>query len=143
MTVIDFSRIEDVNDFTPLPEGQYLSRVDDVGITTTKSGDEMWRLRFVVEEGEYAGRYIFDKLVFSDAALTRVKLICSRLGLDVSGKVELTPELIEGCTCVISVQIEDYEDNEGETKTRNIVPFKGYDYSDDQLAETADDSRPF
>ena len=72
----------------------------------------MWKLRFEVLDGEYRGRYIFDNMVFSDAALKRVKLICSRLGLDVSGEVELTPEVIMGRKCWVTVETEEYEDDD-------------------------------
>jgi hypothetical protein len=142
MSVIDFSKIEDVDDFSPVPAGSYLVRVDEVKEATTQRGDEMWRLRYVIEQGAYSGRCIFDRLVFSEAALPRVKLICSRLGLDVSGELDLRPELIEGCSCVLSVEIDEYEDEEGGTKSRNVVPFAGYDYPD-ALLEPVDSSKPF
>ncbi|MDI6794806.1 MAG: DUF669 domain-containing protein [bacterium] len=82
MPKVDFSTIDDVQDFSPIPDGQYLSRLSEIEETTTQYGDELWKLRFEVIEGEYAGRYIFDNMVFSKAALKRVKLICSRLGID-------------------------------------------------------------
>ena len=87
----------------------------------------MWKLRFEVAEGEYARRYIYDNMIFSDAALKRVKLICSRLGLDTSREIDLTPKLLEGRTCILTVEIEDYEDQEGKIKKRNIVSFAGYE----------------
>ncbi len=49
----------------------------------------------------------------------------------------LKPAMIEGRTCVVSVEIEEYEDREGNTKKRNVVPFAGYDYADTLDADTA------
>ena len=93
----------------------------------TRNGDEMWKLRLVVDSGPHRGRYIFDNLVFSAAAMKRVKLICSRLGLDVSHELDLTPALIRGRSCYVTVEAEEYEDQEGITKRRNVVPFAGYE----------------
>ena len=131
MPKIDFNHVDDVQDFSPLPDGQYLCRVAEVEEASTQYGDEMWKLRFVVESGPHRGRYIFDNMVFSDAALKRVKLICSRLGLDVSGELDVTPALIKGRTCYITVESEEYEDQEGNTKSRNVVPFAGYERAND------------
>ncbi len=130
MPRIDFNRVDDVQDFSPLPDGRYLCRLAEVEEAATQYGDEMWKLRFVVESGPHRGRYIFDNLVFSDAALKRVKLICSRLGLDVSGELDLTPSLIKGRSCYVTVETEEYEDYEGNSKQRNVVPFAGYDRAD-------------
>lgn len=136
MPKIDFNRVDDVQDFSPLPDGRYLCRVAEVEEASTQYGDEMWKLRFVVESGPHRGRYIFDNMVFSDAALKRVKLICSRLGLDVSRELDVTPKLVKGRTCYVTVETEDYEDQEGNTKQRNVVPFAGYERAD-QAAKPA------
>ena len=126
MPKIDFSKIEEVDDFSPLPDGEYHCKLAKIEEATTVNSDEMWKLRFKVIEGEYAGKLIFDNMVFSPAALKRVKLICSRLGLDVSSEVDLTPEMILNKTCILTVTTEEYEDSEGRKKKRNVVPFAGY-----------------
>ena len=135
--IIDFGNVDDVEDFSPIPPGDYLCEVDDVEEDNTQFGDAMWRLRLVVQGGEYAGRCIFDNLVLSEAAKPRAKLICSRLGLDVSGEIDLEPAMLKGRPCAVSVEIEEYEDREGNTKKRNVVPFAGYDYADTLDADTA------
>ena len=139
---IDFSEIEEMDDFSPLPAGKYLSSLSEVEETETQSGDDMWKLRFSVEEGDHQGRYIFDNVVFSDAALKRAKLICSRLGLDTSGELDLTPELIKGRSCYVTAESEEYEDQEGNTKRRNVVPFAGYETAE-STTEDADKEPPF
>ena len=136
MPKIDFSQIDDVKDFSPLPDGDYLCRLSEIEESTTQYDDELWKLKFEVAEGEYTGRYIFDNLVFSEAALKRVKLICSRLGLNVSGEIDLTPGMIEGRTCYLTVEIEEYEDSEGRIKKRNVVPFAGYERADGAETDT-------
>jgi hypothetical protein len=126
MPKVDFANVDDVQDFSPLPDGKYLCMLADLEEGSTRHGDEMWRLKFQVAEGEYKGRYVFDNLVFSDSAMKRVKLVCSRLGIDVSGEVDLTPDMLLGKMAVLTLEQEEYEDNEGRVKRRNTVPFAGY-----------------
>ncbi|MFA5138358.1 MAG: DUF669 domain-containing protein [Elusimicrobiota bacterium] len=127
MPRIDFSKVDDVQDFSPIPEGKYLCKLADIEEASTNAGDEMWKLRFQVAEGPHAGRMVFDNLVFSSAAMKRVKLVCSRMGLDVSGELDLTPERLRGRTCLLTVQTEEYEDSEGRRKKRSVIPFAGYE----------------
>ena len=94
MPKLDFNGVDEVDDFSPLPDGSYLCRLAEVEEDSTRNGDEMWKLRFAVEDGPHAGRYVFDNKPFTAAAMKRVKLICSRLGLDTGGEIDLTPELI-------------------------------------------------
>ena len=127
MPKIDFSKVEDVQDYTPLADGKYLCKLSEVEESETQYGDEMFKLRFEVVQGEHTGRIIFDNMVFSEAAMKRVKLICSRLGLDVSGEIDVKPSMLEGRKCYVSVITEEYEDSEGKTKKRNVIPFAGYE----------------
>jgi len=132
MPKIDFKNVEDVKGFSPLPGGTYLCKVAEVEEGATQRGDEMWRVRFVVESGVHKGRYIFDSLVFSAAAMKRVKLFCSSVGIDVAGEQDLTPDAIIGRTCNVTVTTEEYENPEGQTRFRNSVPFAGYGPPDDE-----------
>ena len=144
MPKFNFDDIEDIEQFAPLPVGRYLCHVVEVEEARTKYGDEMWKLRLVVEAGPQRGRYIFDNLVFSDAAMKRVKLVCSRLGLDVAGEIDLEPSAIQGRRCYVTVGIEEYQDQEGTSRRRNVVPFAGYDSAEVQgEAVEDDDPLPF
>lgn len=142
MPRIDFSNIDDVHGFSPLPEGSYFVRVDLVETTETRNGDEMWKLRLAVTSGESRGRFIFDNIVFSRAALKRAKLIFSRLGVDVSQELDATPSMLRGRTCQVSVQTEEYEDADGVVKRRNLIPFAGYLESPSKSHEERDTPTP-
>ncbi len=128
MPNIDWDDVPDAGDM--VPEGAYTCRLADVEETESKAGNEMWNLRWEVTAGEHQGAVIFDRLVFSGGALKRVKLLCSRLGMDVSGKVNLLPEHILGLSVIVHVEVESYE-YEGREGTRNAVPFAGYEAIDD------------
>ena len=142
MPKINFERIEDIEEFSPIEPGTYHCRLDEVEEATTQFGDELWKLRWVITEGPNQGRILFDNMVFSQAALKRVKHIYGSLGLDTAGEVDLTPDRIKGRSCRVTVDIEEYEDQEGRMKTRNVVPFAGYEPVDvDTDADT--DETPF
>lgn len=126
MPKIDFSHIDGVGDFAPLPEGEYVCRLSDIEIDVTRGGDPMWKLRWIVESGEHAGRLLFDNLVFSPKALPRVKLICASCGLDVSGVVDLEPPMLLEKRAQVAVFVEEYIDDHGVGKARNRIPYGGY-----------------
>jgi Protein of unknown function (DUF669) len=141
MPKVDFSTIDDVQDFTPIPAGKYLCKLIGIEEARTQYDDEMWKLRFQVIDGDHTGRFIFDNLVFSEAALKRAKLICARLGLDVSGETDLTPAMIKDRTCWLTVQTEEYEDDEGREKSRNVVPFAGYERVESESGAVASEPK--
>ena len=86
----------------------------------------MWKLRWQVEGGEHDGRLLFDNLIFSPKAMSRCKLICSSCGLDVSGVVDLDPPMLLDKRALISTYQEEYEDDKGQSKVQNRIPFDGY-----------------
>lgn len=133
---LNFDEIESIGEYTPVPEGTYRCRVADVKEAQTSRGYPMWRLRLEIEEGEHAGRAIFDRLVFSPAALRRVKRVCQCLGLDTTGRQDLTPDMLVGRLCQVHAVVEDYIDQDGEARSSNTIPFDGY-------APVSDDGTPF
>ena len=135
MPKIDLSKIDDVSDFSPIPDGKYFCRLVELEEDTTKSGDEMWKLRLKVLMGPHKGRLIFDNMVFSDRAMPRVKHICSSLGLGLSNGLDLTPDLILDRSCYVNVFTDDYTDQEGNIKKTNKVPYTGYEPAKAEAAE--------
>ena len=140
MVWVNFDRIEEASDCTPVPKGKYLCRLVKIEEDVTKYGDPLWKLWFQIEDGEYENRYIFDNLVFSPKAEKRMKLICNRLGVPVIGERELEPSELLDKRCYITVDVEDYKDNEGKTRQRNCVLFAGYEPVIESGVSTEDDS---
>lgn len=97
--------------FQPIPDGNYLVRIESIhsGRQTSK-GDEMWGLELVVTDGDYQGRKIFDNLVFSEKALWRVKMVCSRFGVPLTGEVEIADiiPLLQGRQAWADVFTDEY-----------------------------------
>ncbi|RPH47036.1 MAG: DUF669 domain-containing protein [Planctomycetota bacterium] len=131
MRTIDFSQVPDAGEYTPIPEGRYLAEVESVEEDVNKNGDDVLKLRLRVIEGEHAGAAIFDRLFFTPRALPRVKAVLKALGIEPSGSIEVTPELLQGRKCVIDVLIESYQKTDGSEGKSNVVPFAGYHRADE------------
>ena len=126
MPRIDFNSVAGVENFAPIPAGDYTCRLTDIEPDVTRAGHEKWRLRWEVQEGEYAGRNIFDTISFTPKAMPRVKLVCEICGVDVTGEVNLEPEMLLGARARVTVFVEEYVDEHDSLKARSRVPFEGY-----------------
>ena len=130
MPHVDFPNIPDGEEFEPIPAGDYLCKCTDVEVGESRNDNEMWTLTWTVEEGEYRDRRIFDRLVFTEKAMPRIKLVCNRLGIDTSGPMNLSSWMLEGRLAEVTVFIESYQRDDGEERKRNTVPYRGYEYVD-------------
>ena len=84
-SVVDFSNVEDTS-FEALPKGMYPCVIAECEFTYSQSsGNPMWTLQLEVSEGEYAGRKLFNHLVFAGKGLGMTKQQLSRI----------KPELLE------------------------------------------------
>ena len=118
MPRIDFNKVGNAG---PLPDGEYLCRIERVECSQSQYGDEMWNMRLAVQGGPHAGRVIYDNLAFSAESLPRVKLLCACIKLDLSGELDLTPEMLRGRDVRVRVGTEKYQG-----RARNKVFFDGY-----------------
>jgi len=82
---VDFGAVEDTA-FEALPKGMYPCTIAECEFTYSQSkGNPMWTLQLEVSEGEYAGRKLFNHLVFAGAGLGITKQNLGRI----------KPELLE------------------------------------------------
>jgi hypothetical protein len=142
MPSIDFTTIDDIGE--PIPEGKYRLQITDIEETATQYGDEMWRLTLTVLDGKYEGQRVRDNMVFSAKAYPRVKLMCSRLGIDVAGTLDLTPEMLLDKTFLGTVVVRSYEDGDGNEKKTNGLAFDGYEADPEGVPQgTGDENAAF
>ena len=139
MPRINFSTVDAISDYAPLPDGEYTCSLADIETDITRVGDLMWKLRWTVEGGEYAGRLLFDNMVFSAKALPRAKLICASCGLDITREIDLEPAALLGKHARITTYVEEYRDDQGVAKARNRIPYGGYA----AVGAADDDNCPF
>ena len=128
MPKIDFSDVGDVADFTPIPDGEYTCVLVDIEEDMTSKGFDMWKLRWRVEDGDYAGRLLFDNMVFSPKAMPRVKLVCDCCGVDVDGEVNLEPSMLLDKRAGVATYQDEYPDDKGQQKVRNNIRYDGYSF---------------
>src|SRR5262245_39928376 len=109
MPRVNFTTIDEGGSFPPIPDGTYLCEVFEIETgKTSSSGHEMWKIQWKLVEPPYDGRRIFDNMVFGGGALGKVKIMCSRLGLDVSKDIDLTPEMLYKRRCYVKTFQEEY-----------------------------------
>lgn len=126
MPKVNWDDVKEGQKYPPVPEGTYKAKVVNVEEVTTKKGDPMWKVRLEIVEGPQAGQLLFDNIVWSEAALSRAKMIYSRLGLETSGLWDASPADIFGKQAFVTVGIQEYMDGDGNTKERNQIPYDGY-----------------
>ena len=80
MTKVDFSSTPDPVQSDLIPEDWHPCVIRDIDVRTTRKNDPLWALKFEVESGPHEGRAIWDNIVFSKAALPRLKSFCFAIG---------------------------------------------------------------
>jgi hypothetical protein len=121
MPKVDFTKVNEAGEYQPIDEGEYLAEVINVDVRQGQKG-EYWNIKYQILTGDNAGKHVYDNLSFAPGALKRVKLFCSRLGLDVSGELDLSPGDIQNGRIKITLEISEYDG-----KLKNIIPFEGFD----------------
>lgn len=74
------------SDYSPIPPGVYTLLIDSAEVKQTKAGDDMLKIAFRVEDGEFAGRLVFENLVFGHSSekvqnIARSKMAAIQRGL--------------------------------------------------------------
>lgn len=103
--VIDFGTIPATAE--PIPAGTYNCTIVHAGPAISKSGNPMIKLRWRVDDaGEYWHRTIFDNLVFTAAALWRVRQTLEALGYASTFKGEINPENLLGESAMLQITVQ-------------------------------------
>ena len=107
MTIINLDYdLQDVSsDFEALPIGEYACKLDKCTLVQSSTGKPMLKMEWVVLEGEYEGRRLFDNVVLEVA--WKVKQYAEAAGIE-SGK-QLDTQDFEGLEAVLSVQQREYQ----------------------------------
>lgn len=109
--------------FGLVPEGTYEARIKTAVEKQSQAGNDMWEISLQIVSGEFAGRIIYDRLVFSPKAISRVRQFCDACGyvLPETGEVEMiTGYFLDRRVGVVIVH------EEWNGKNRDKVSFDGY-----------------
>lgn len=120
MPIVDFSKVEEKS-FPVIPDGEYKVVCELVTTGTSKKGNETWKCEWHIIEGDHLGKHVWDWITFTDAAMWRIKMLCSKLSIDVSGVLDLQPGHFKGRECYATILSEEYVDDNDAKKTKNFI----------------------
>jgi len=121
MTIIDLGYdLKDVKDsFEPLPEGQYMCRLDKCTLTQSSTGKPMLKMEWVVIDGEFEGRRIFDNVVIT--VDWKVKQYAELAGITEGTAIDTND--FEGIEALLGVVQEERSDGQGITnRIKTMTP---------------------
>jgi 5S rRNA maturation endonuclease (ribonuclease M5) len=101
--------------------GRATLRVSDVRNTKTRKGQEAWRVKFIILSGQDRSKSIIDTFLWEGNAAGHLKSFVQAVGLDTSGQLTLTHDLVMGRACQADIEQRDYEG-----KARSGVVFASY-----------------
>lgn len=101
MPKIDWKNVSD-EQFTLVPEGDYNVTISAVTESKTKSDDDMWKLKLIIDDGEYKGKTILTQLVFNDGGYGNIKKLYSAIfGTKLPKNCETTDILDESVVATV------------------------------------------
>lgn len=142
---VDFSQVKDGGgSFGPVALGKHPARIhidayqidaqknfmlDGDGnkvFFRSKKGDIQWKMRVEILDGEHASREIHDYLTFSEGGLKRIKVLASRIGLDITGPIDMEPEDLDGSFWIIEVDSHEVaQEASGQVKNSKYMFKRG------------------
>lgn len=124
---MNFSSVKSF-EFEPLPVGNYLCRVVKVDEKESSTGNMMWNLRFVIQEGEFEGRGIYGRIVWVESAQGFIQQMLAGfvepLGLDLLN-IELEPDDLMRDECLVMasiIQQKKYDSDAIENIVKMTIP---------------------
>ena len=127
MPRVNFKEVDEEQQFTIIPEGEYVAEIKKVEETKTKKDDDMWKVQFQILDGDFKGNNVTSFFVFNDGGYGNIKKLYKEIGgFDLAKTHNCVPSDIEGEKLIITVQISEYTNKNGEKVKNNSIPFGGF-----------------
>ena len=128
-----WKEVDDVEEFTLIPEGKYIAKIINAELKETTKGDEYLNIELQVQDEKYMKNRIFDRIFYhTEGTRKRAKYFFKKIGLEEIIKKNKMPTIMQiaGVPCFgIKVEHEEYQGK------KNAKPgFYGY-YRKDELEE--------
>jgi len=122
---VDMEQVQDA--LEPIPAGQYAVRVDVLDVRASKGGasTQVLHLEYLVLEGEFVNRRVFDNVGLSKDAAWRLKqlLKAAKVGYSVvGGRTEFDTDDLQGALLGINVTQKVYEDRPQNKVASYVIP---------------------
>jgi len=112
-------QLEDVkSEFEPLPRGTYEATITECTLAKSSTNKDMLKFTWTVNDGEYAGRKLFDNVVLDVG--WKVKQYAEAAGI--ASGAELDTEDFKGATAILTVDFAPKQNPDDETEPiRNAI----------------------
>lgn len=120
MPRLDWKDVPDPDAYALVPADEYACRVH----ACTSDGlneKEIWTVVWEITEGHLIGQRFIDRMYFSERAVSRVKLLCSRLKIPTEGAVNLLARHLINRECFVDVRVEEFRGED-----QNKVSYAGF-----------------
>lgn len=122
-----FDTTEAAPEYSPVPPGIYQAKVVSGEFTTTRRGDDAYRVRFEIIEGEHADKTVVRIWTFTPKALPYAKRDLAEFGLTNSAAL-LAPFPAPGtevrCRIVVALQVGDDGTERNDLKRFDQIEFR-------------------
>ena len=105
-------------EFAPLPRGTYLARLETGELFASNRGTRGYKLTFIVNDGEHAGRHIWHDLWLTPKALCYTQRDLAKI--NITSFEQLEQPVPKGYICAVSVVIHRDDDGTERNRVRSI-----------------------
>jgi uncharacterized protein DUF669 len=129
---VDFSSQEassEGRDFSPVPTGKYHVRVDNIewkkcgpNAKAANVGKPFWNIDMIIQEGEHAGRHLFDSCMLFSGALYTLAQLMKAIGKEVGEGSFKIPSVDEVINQEFVVFVQRKRDSYREKENGDGVP---------------------
>ena len=127
MPRVNFKEVDEEQQFTIIPEGEYVAEIKKVEETKTKKDDYMWKVKFQILDGDFKGKNVTSFFVFNDGGYGNIKKLYKAIGgFDLAKTHNCVPIDIEGEKVIITVAISEYTNKDGQKVKCNSIPYGGF-----------------
>ena len=127
MPRVNFKEVDEEQQFTIIPEGEYVAEIKKVEETKTKKDDDMWKVQFQILDGDFKGKNVTSFFVFNDGGYGNIKKLYKAIGgFDLAKIHNCVPIDIEGEKVIITVAISEYTNKDGQKVKSNSIPYGGF-----------------
>ena len=113
-----WSAAESAKDYTALPAGEYVARIIDGALCTSRKNTPGYKLAFEVLEGEHAGRRFWHDLWLTEAALPMTKRDLGKLGI--TRLEQLDQPFPPGIRCKVKLALRREDDGTEYNRVRSF-----------------------
>ena len=127
MPRVNFKEVDEEQQFTIIPEGEYVAEIKKAEETKTKKDDDMWKVYFQILDGDFKGKNVTSFFVFNDGGYGNIKKLYKAIGgFDLAKTHNCVPCDIEGEKVIITVAISEYTNKDGQKVKGNSIPYGGF-----------------